>query len=133
MPPSTRSTRRSAFGQSARIARVEQRKAARAVSRFHHARFEAALPDGRGLLIARDAEDAHRPAEQVREGRAELACRVTHLRQQRLRYTKEFEQFVVPLPRADVEQRSARGVGDVGRVYFPTSEVPAQGRVDWAK
>ena len=43
-----------------RVAGVEQREAAGAVGRFHHAGLEAALPDGRGLLVAGDAEDADR-------------------------------------------------------------------------
>ncbi len=46
---------------------VEQREAAGAVGRFHHAGREAALPDRRRLLVAGDAEDADRPAEQIRQ------------------------------------------------------------------
>ena len=49
-----------------RRAGVEQRKAAGAVGRFDHARREAGLADGGGLLVAGDARDRDRAAEQIR-------------------------------------------------------------------
>ena len=36
---------------------VEEREAARAVGRFHHARFKTGLAHGRGLLVACNTED----------------------------------------------------------------------------
>ena len=64
------------------VAGIEQREAAGAVGRFHHAGRETALPDGRRLLIAGDAADRNRSAERS-GGRAEIARAVAHLRQQR--------------------------------------------------
>ena len=42
------------------VAGVEQREAAGAIGRLHHAGRETALPDGRRLLVAGDAEDGDR-------------------------------------------------------------------------
>ena len=50
-----------------RAAGVEQRKAAGAIGRFHHAGLEAGLADGRGLLVARHTAN--------RNGRAQTASR----------------------------------------------------------
>ena len=49
-----------------RRAGVEQGKAAGAVGRLHHARREAGLADGGGLLVAGDARDRDAAAEQFR-------------------------------------------------------------------
>ena len=78
---------------------VEQREAAGAVGRFHHAGREAALPDGRRLLVAGDAEDADRPAEQVGHGRAEIAGAIAHLRQQRHRHAEQLGTGPRPMRR----------------------------------
>ena len=67
------------------IAGVEQRKAAGAVGRLHHAGREAALADGRRLLVAGDAEDRDRGAEQVRRRDAESAAQSRTCGQQRRR------------------------------------------------
>ena len=116
-----------------RLAGIEQREAAGAVGRFHHAGLEAALPNGRGLLVARNAEDFHRTAEQMRQRRAEVGRGVAHLRKQRGRNAEQLEQFRVPLAGADVEQRGARRIGGVGRVRLAAGEVPEQIRVDRAE
>ena len=58
---------------------VEQREAAGAVGRLHHARREAALPDGRRLLVAGDAANADRAAEQIGLRLAEVGRAVAHL------------------------------------------------------
>ena len=50
--------------------------------RFHHAGREAALPDGRRLLVAGDAADADRAAEQIGPRLAEVGSAIAHLRQQ---------------------------------------------------
>ena len=67
---------------------VEQREAAGAVGRFHHAGLEAALPDRRRLLVAGHAENADRCAEQFGHGGAELARTVRYLRQQGWRHAE---------------------------------------------
>ena len=54
---------------------VEQREAAGAVGRLHHAGLDAGLPDRRRLLVARHAEHRHRRAEDVGRRDAELGRR----------------------------------------------------------
>ena len=113
---------------------VEQREAAGAVGRFHHAGLEAALPDRRRLLVAGHAENADGRAEQVGRGRAELAGAVAHLRQQRGRHAEQ--RGTGPSSHcaaADVEQQRARGIGGVGRVHLAAGEPPQQEAVDRAE
>ena len=89
---------------------VEQRKAAGAVGRFHHAGRETALPDRRRLLVAGDAEDADRRAEQVRGGDAELAGAVAHPRQQAARHAEHAgtdSRPIAPLPMSNSIVRAA--------------------------
>src|SRR6185312_7666513 len=57
---------------------VEHGKAAGAVGGLDHARLEAAVTDGRRLLIAGDAANGDRTAEQI--GRPEVGSAVAHLR-----------------------------------------------------
>ena len=78
-------------------------------------------------------EDAHWPAEQVGQRGPEVASGVAHFRQQRLRHAEQFEQFVVPLAGADIEQRGARRIGGIGHVHLAAGEVPEQIRVDRAE
>ena len=88
---------------------VEQGEAAGAVGRLHHAGREAALPDGGRLLVAGDAEDADRPAEQVRHGRAEVGGAVAHLAAAARRGTpKSSQQLVVPVAAAMSKAACAR-------------------------
>ena len=82
-----------------RGAGVEQREAAGAVGRLDHARREAGLADGGGLLVAGDAGDRDRAAEQARIAVAEFGGGVLHLGQHRARHAQQLQQFVVPLRR----------------------------------
>ena len=112
---------------------VEQGEAAGAVSRFHHAGLEAALPDRRRLLVAGDAEHADGAAEQLRRGDAEFAGAVAHLRQHCHRHAEQFAKAGVPGAPADVEQRGARRVGGVGRVHLAAGQPPQKECVDGAE
>ena len=83
---------------------VEQGKAAGAVSRLDHARRKTCLPDGGSLLIAGDARDRDRAAEQFGHAVAEFSGGILHLRQHRARHAQYLQEIVVPLPAVDVEQ-----------------------------
>ncbi len=103
---------------------IEQREAAGAVGRFHHAGLEAALPDRRRLLVAGHAENADGRAEQGGLGRAEFARAVADLRQHRRRHAEYPAQSVVPLPARNIEQQRARGIGGIGGVHPAAGEAP---------
>ncbi len=112
---------------------VEQRKTAGAVGRLHHAGREAALPDGRGLLVAGDAEDADRAAEQLGRGRAEIGGAIAHLRQQPGRDPEHAGERIVPLAAANIEQQRARRVGRIGAMDLAAGQPPQQEAVDRAE
>ena len=116
-----------------RRAGVEQRKAAGAVGRLDHARREAGLADGRGLLVAGDAGDRDAAAEEIRHAVAEGGGGILHLGQHGARHAQDFQQLVVPLAVVDVEQQRARGVGGVGRVRLAAGEPPQQVAIDRAE
>src|SRR5262245_51501401 len=105
-----------------RIAGVEQGETTGAVGGLHHAGLEAALPNCCGLLIARDAKNADRAAEQI--SRAEVAGAVTHLWEQGLLHTEDLAQLRVPVPLCDVEEERARRIGGIGRVHLAAGEPP---------
>ena len=114
---------------------VEQREAAGAVGRLHHAGREAALPDGRRLLVAGDAENADR---RRRTGRARW--RRSPPAQSRTSGSmrggtpNSLHRVRRPTaPRADVEQQRARGIGGVGRVHLAAGQPPQQKAVDRAE
>ena len=88
------------------------------VERAHRDRVEA---EGGRLLVAGDAGDAQRRAEQVRIGLAELAARRHHIGQDRPRNVEKIQQLRVPLQRVDVEQQRARGVD--GGLHFSSGGV----------
>ncbi len=77
------------------------------------------MTDGRGLLVAGDATDADRAAEQLRARRAEIRGAVAHLRQQRGGHREQLQKILIPLGAADIEQQSARRIGGVGGVTVP--------------
>ena len=112
---------------------VEQGEAAGAVGRLHHARREAGLADGRGLLVAGDAADRDRAAEQGRRGRAELGGAILHLGQHRARHAAGSPAARRPSAGVDVEQQRARGVGGVGGVHLAAGQPPEQEAVDGAE
>ena len=116
-----------------RRAGVEQGKAAGAVGRLDHARLEAGLADGGGLLVAGDARDHDAAAEQFRHAVAEAVRRVLYLRQHRTRHAQDFQQLVIPLALVDVEQQRARGIGGIGGVRFAAGQPPQQIAIDGAE
>ncbi len=111
---------------------VHQQEAAGAVGVLRHARLEAALPEGRRLLVAGDAGDRDRGAEQLGIGLAQDAARRLHLGQHRARHVEDVEQLVVPVELVDVEQQRAARVRDVGGVDAPAGQAPQQEAVDGA-
>ena len=92
-----------------------------------------AWPTQRRLLVAGDAGDRDRGAEQTRLGRAELAAAVADLRQQRPRDVEQAQQFGIPVAAVNVEQQRARGVRHVGRMHAPAGQPPQQEAVDRAE
>ena len=111
LPARTRSRRRSArpmvvsspFFDGDGVAPVfMQHEAAGAVGVLGHAGLEAGLAEERGLLVAGDAGDRDRRAEQTRLGLAIDLARRAHLRQHRARHAEELQQLVVPSPAVDV-------------------------------
>ena len=115
------------------VAGVEQREAAGAVGRLEHARLEAGLADRRRLLVAGDAEDRDRRAEDRRLGRPVVGGAVPDLGEDGAGHVEDAEQFVVPRAVVDVEEHRPRGVGRVGGVDLAAGEPPDQERVDRAE
>ena len=113
-----------------RVAGVEHGEAAGAVGRLQHPGLEAGLADGRRLLVAGDAEDRHRAAEQVGARLAEVGGRVADRRQHRHRHVEERADVRVPAAGADVVEQRARGVGGVGGVRAAAGQLPDQPGVD---
>ncbi len=103
---------------------IHQEKAAGAVGVFRHARGEARLPEGRGLLVARDARNRDRPAEQRGVGLPKEAGRRQHLRQQGTGHIEGAQQVIVPLAGMDIEQHRAAGIRDIGNVARAAREPP---------
>ena len=111
---------------------VHQQEAAGAVGVLRHARLEAALPEGRGLLVAGHTGDRDRRAEQLGIGLAQHAARRLHLGQHRARHVEDLEQLVVPVEPVDVEQQRAARVRHVGGVDAAAGQPPQQEAVDGA-
>ena len=118
------------FDATGLFAGVDQRKAAGAVGGLDHARFEAGLADQRGLLIAGNAVNRDRGAEQIRIGYAEGGRQVANVRQDGFGHAEQSEQIVIPLPAMNVEQQRARSVRRVGGVNLAAGETPQQITVD---
>ena len=116
-----------------RRAGIEQSETAGAVSGFDHARREAGLADQGGLLVAGDAVDRDRGAEQFRIGHAERGGAIQHRRQNRFGHAEQRQQPIVPAAFMDVEQQRARRIGGVGGVHFAAGEPPQQIRIDRAE
>ncbi len=114
--------------------RVEQVERPRTVGTLRLAGGEAALPEERGLLIARDAADRYAVGEKVQPLRdAVLGHARLHVRQRGAGYTEVAEQFVVPLHRVDVKQQRAARVGRVGGVNCATCKPPDEEGIDRAE
>ena len=78
------------------------------------------------MLVACDACDLHRCPQPLPVSGAKIRGRIEHFRQQRPGNPEEGQQLVVPLLTMDIEQRRARGVGGIGLVGAPTSQIPEQ-------
>ena len=92
---------------------------------------EAALAQGRRLLVAGHPCDRHGRAEHVRG--AEALCVAAHLRQHGLGDIEEREQLRAPGALVDVEEVGARGVGGAGRVEPAAGQPPDEKAVDRAE
>ncbi len=115
------------------VAGVEHGEAAGAVGRLDHARREAGLADGGRLLVAGDAADRDRGAEDAPVGLAELCGRIHDLRQHRPRHAEHAQKVVVPGVPANVEHQRARGVRRVRHVPLAARQAPDEPAVDRAE
>ena len=113
---------------------VEQREAAGAVGRFHHAGREAALPDGRRLLVAGDAAGCG-SAPPNRSGRVSPnSAAQSRTSGSSARGTPNSRsRSCVPCAAADIEQQRARRIGRVGGVDLAAGEPPEQERIHRAE
>jgi hypothetical protein len=73
-----------------------------------------------GLLVAGDAGNADRAAEQPRVGVPEIGGAVAHHRQHRHRHPEQVGERLVPASVVDIKQKRARGVGRVGHMHAAT-------------
>jgi hypothetical protein len=112
---------------------VEQREAAGAVGRFHHARREARLPDGRGLLVAGHAADRNPAPEQSGVGRAEIAAQSRTSGSIAAAREGAGRSSSSQLAGVDVVEQRARGVGGVGGMHLAAGQPPEQEAVDGAE
>ncbi len=114
------------------VAGVHQQEGAGAVGVLPLARRPAAVPEERGLLVARDAGHGHLRLQRVAGGVAVHLRRGAHLREHRRRHAEQVEQRRVPAPRPQVVQQRARRIGGVGEVQAAAGELPHQPRVHGA-
>ena len=71
--------------------RVEQRKAARAIGRFHHAGFKAGLADGGCLLVAGNTLDGNGSTQELCFTHAEISGAVLDFRQHGARHAQDIQ------------------------------------------
>jgi hypothetical protein len=81
-------------------------------------------------LIARDAGDGQLDTEDVLARDAEIRRAVAHLGQTAQRNVEQLAQLAVPTAGANVEQRRAARVGDIGRVHPAAGQAPDEKAVD---
>ena len=113
------------------VASVHQQKAAGAVGVFYIAGLKAALPEQRGLLVARNT--GHRHIHALNVGIAVHLAGVLHAGQDAAGNVQRLEQGVVPVQCADVVQHGAAGVGAVGNVHLAAGQLPDQPSVHRAE
>ncbi len=77
-------------------------------------------------MVAGDAGDRKRAPEERGVRRTVDLAAVANLRQQRARHADEGQQLLIPVLGVNVEQKRARGVGDVGRVHAPARQAPQE-------
>ena len=118
------------FGDDGFSAGVQQEKATGTVGVLGEAGAKTRLAEESGLLIAGDA----RNGDTVEGGdRLDLAVNFAAGVDGRENFpgdAEKFEESGVPFAGAEVEQESARGVGDIGGVNFAAGELPEEPSVD---
>ncbi len=115
-------------------ARCHEQKTTGAVSVLRHARFEAGLPEERGLLIARNARDRDGMAVDLRgDVSTRRQLRWHDLRQALARHAEHCEQHRVPVHRVQVEEQCAARVGGVCYVMRAVAEFPYEPAIDVAE
>ncbi len=112
---------------------IEKRKAAGAIGRFHHARFEAGVTDNGSLLITGDAEDRNFRAQKRLVRYAEIGSAIKHLRQHGAGNVEDGQQFVIPGIVLDIVDQRSRGIGSVGHMAATAGEAIDQETVDRAE
>ena len=85
---------------------------------------EAGLTEKGCLLIARNARNGNRRVEQ--RGFAIHLTGIANLRQHRARDSEQFQQIVIPVSLAQVEEHRARGIRGIGHMRTTTGEIPDQ-------
>jgi len=86
-----------------------------------------------GLLIAGDAADRNRAAEQLRIGDAVIIGAVAHIGQHGMGYAEFLQQRVIPAIVVDIIERRAARIGGVGCVRLAAGEAPDQKRIHRAE
>src|SRR5581483_12156499 len=119
-----------ALRRHGRLAGVLEEEAAGAVGVLRLPGVPARLPEERRLLVARDAGNRQRRAEDRRRGLGDDAAAVDDARQDGGGYAEFAEHPFVPVAIAQVEQHRARGVGGVDDVARAAGEVPDEPAVD---
>ena len=112
---------------------IEQREAAGAVGRFHHAGLEAALPDRRRLLVAGHAENADGARRTSRSVTPKSPAQSRTSGNSARGTPNSLHRSSSQAPRADIEQRGARGIAGIGRVHLAAGQPPQQKTVDGAE
>ena len=114
-------------------AHVHEEEAPRAVGVLRRPRRKAGLSEGGRLLVARDARDRNGPAPERGIGFGDHSRARNDFGEDRLRDVKELQEFVVPLSRAQIAQKRARGVRQVRRMAPSARKLPDEPRVDRAE
>ena len=115
------------------IARVQQRKAARAIGRLHHAGFKTGLANRCRLLIPRDARDRDRCTEQICLRFPKLSGAVLDLWKHRHRNIKEIADRLAPPSFVYIVEHGAGRIGRIGHMGRAASQLPDQVAIHRAK
>jgi len=112
---------------------MQQHEAAGAVGVLRHAGAVAGLPEQRRLLIAGDAADDQRLAQDRLGQHAEGVRRWVDVRQDGARHAQQAQQLRVPIARVDVEQHRARRIRRICDVRAVAGELPDEPGIDRAE
>ena len=110
---------------------VDEEEAAGAVRHLRLARLEAGLPVERRLLVAGDAPQRQRRAQE--RALTERPARRPDLGQNRGRHAEQLEQLRIPVERVQRAEQGAGGIGRLGGMYLPGGELPDQPAVHRAE